>query len=74
MNECIFLTGAGAGIGRATARLFAAEGWFIGAADQDAQALEALRQPALLEVCRKLSLSTAQLMRKTSPESKFQCR
>ncbi len=43
MNECIFITGAGAGIGRATARLFAAEGWFIGAADRDEGALESLR-------------------------------
>jgi NADP-dependent 3-hydroxy acid dehydrogenase YdfG len=42
MNECIFITGAGAGIGRATARLFAEQGWFIGAADRDAEALEAL--------------------------------
>lgn len=43
MNECIFITGAGAGIGRATARLFAAEGWFIGAADRDEEALASLR-------------------------------
>lgn len=42
MNECIFITGAGAGIGRATARLFAAEGWFVGAADRNAEALETL--------------------------------
>lgn len=36
MNDCIFITGAGAGIGRATARLFTA-------ADRDAEVLEALR-------------------------------
>ncbi len=35
MKKCIFITGAGAGIGRATARFFAAQGWFIGAADRD---------------------------------------
>ncbi|MDL0430000.1 SDR family oxidoreductase [Marinobacter sp. TBZ242] len=51
MNECIFITGAGAGIGRATARLFAAEGWFIGAADRDAEALEALRNELGAERC-----------------------
>ncbi|MDX1552115.1 MAG: SDR family oxidoreductase [Marinobacter sp.] len=43
MNECIFITGAGAGIGRATARLFAGKGWFVGAADRNAEALDTLR-------------------------------
>ncbi|WP_019142760.1 SDR family oxidoreductase [Noviherbaspirillum massiliense] len=42
--DSIFITGAGAGIGLATARLFAAKGWFVGAADRDASALESLRQ------------------------------
>jgi len=40
--DSIFITGAGAGIGLATARLFAAQGWFVGAADRDAAALAAL--------------------------------
>jgi NADP-dependent 3-hydroxy acid dehydrogenase YdfG len=40
----IFITGAGAGIGRATARLFAGKGWFVGASDRDAMALESLQQ------------------------------
>jgi len=31
----IFITGAGSGIGRATAKLFASLGWFVGAADID---------------------------------------
>lgn len=43
MNS-IFITGAGAGIGLATARLFASRGWFIGAADRDAAALQALQK------------------------------
>lgn len=51
MNECIFITGAGAGIGRATARLFAAQGWFIGAADRDGEALEALRDELGADNC-----------------------
>lgn len=42
MNS-IFITGAGAGIGRATARLFSSKGWFVGAADRDVAAVEALR-------------------------------
>jgi NADP-dependent 3-hydroxy acid dehydrogenase YdfG len=38
----IFITGAGAGIGAATARLFAGRGWRVGASDFDAGALESL--------------------------------
>ena len=40
----MFITGAGAGIGRATAELFAADGWFVGAADRDGQALQSLQE------------------------------
>jgi NADP-dependent 3-hydroxy acid dehydrogenase YdfG len=41
LNEAktIFITGAASGIGRATARLFASEGWFVGLADRNATAL-----------------------------------
>jgi NAD(P)-dependent dehydrogenase (short-subunit alcohol dehydrogenase family) len=38
-RNCAFITGAAAGIGRATARLFAERGWFVGIADADASAL-----------------------------------
>jgi NADP-dependent 3-hydroxy acid dehydrogenase YdfG len=38
----IFITGAGAGIGAETARLFASRGWRVGASDVDAAALAAL--------------------------------
>ena len=38
----IFITGAAAGIGKATARHFAAEGWFVGLFDVDAPGVEAL--------------------------------
>jgi short-subunit dehydrogenase len=37
-----FITGAASGIGRATARLFAARGWQVGLADRDGAALEQL--------------------------------
>ena len=33
MNGSIFITGAGGGIGTATARLFAAKGWYVGGCD-----------------------------------------
>jgi NADP-dependent 3-hydroxy acid dehydrogenase YdfG len=38
----IFITGAAAGIGRATATLFAARGWFVGGYDMNVAGLEAL--------------------------------
>lgn len=38
----IFITGAAAGIGRATAALFVRRGWFVGLADRDAAAVQAL--------------------------------
>jgi len=39
-TRAIFITGAGSGIGRATARRFAGEGWRIGIADIDAAGME----------------------------------
>lgn len=41
--DTIFITGAAAGIGRETARVFAAQGWFTGLADRDAAGLDGLR-------------------------------
>lgn len=47
MTRSIFITGAAAGIGLATARRFAAEGWRVGMADVDEKALvSALCEPA----------------------------
>ena len=40
--KSIFITGAGAGIGAETARLFARNGWLVGASDIDGAALAAL--------------------------------
>lgn len=42
-RPAIFITGAAAGIGRATAELFAAKGWFVGLYDVADGAVEALR-------------------------------
>jgi len=45
MNQkTIFITGAAAGIGKATALLFAKKGWFVGLFDLDEQALNVLHQ------------------------------
>ncbi|MDO8448625.1 MAG: SDR family oxidoreductase [Rhodoferax sp.] len=43
-RSCILITGAATGIGRATARLFAQRGWFVGLADIDQAALLTLSQ------------------------------
>jgi len=39
-QKSIFVTGAGSGIGRATAQLFAERGWFVGLFDVNSQGLE----------------------------------
>jgi NAD(P)-dependent dehydrogenase (short-subunit alcohol dehydrogenase family) len=39
-QKSIFVTGAGSGIGRATAQLFAERGWFVGLFDVNAEGLE----------------------------------
>jgi NADP-dependent 3-hydroxy acid dehydrogenase YdfG len=43
-RRSIFITGAAAGIGAETARLFAGKGWFVGASDVDPAKLAALQQ------------------------------
>ncbi|RYY80954.1 MAG: SDR family oxidoreductase [Moraxellaceae bacterium] len=43
-KKTVFITGAGAGIGRATAQAYAAAGWFVGAYDRDHVAVQALAQ------------------------------
>ncbi len=42
-RKCIFITGAASGMGLATARLFAAGGWFVGGYDVNMAGLTALR-------------------------------
>ena len=42
--KSIFITGAAAGIGQATARLFAAKGWYVGLFDIDETGVQRLRQ------------------------------
>ena len=46
MTKSIFITGASAGIGKATALLFAAQGWFVGITDINAAGLEELQKCA----------------------------
>jgi NADP-dependent 3-hydroxy acid dehydrogenase YdfG len=41
-RQSIFITGAASGIGRATALLFAGNGWFVGAYDRNAEGLKVL--------------------------------
>lgn len=44
MQRRVFITGAASGIGRASARLFAARGWLVGLADRDGAGLASLAQ------------------------------
>ena len=54
-NKSIFITGAGSGIGRATAELFHEKGWFVGCYDVDTAALQRL-QEALGDHCTTSTL------------------
>ncbi len=51
-----FITGAAAGIGRATAERFAEQGWWVGAADLNAGGLEELRDALGKDNCRSWQL------------------
>lgn len=44
MGKAIFITGAASGIGRATARLFARRGWFVGLYDVNREGLASVRR------------------------------
>jgi len=50
-QKSIFVTGAASGMGRATARLFARNGWFVGICDVNEQGLEALASEIGAENC-----------------------
>jgi len=54
-QKSIFVTGAGSGIGRATAQLFAERGWFVGLFDVNAQGLE--ETAALLPEGQRISMT-----------------
>ncbi|MEG9861178.1 MAG: SDR family oxidoreductase [Parvularculales bacterium] len=55
-RHAIFITGGASGIGLATARLFAKDGWFIGVADINTEALDAVQQELSAENCMIFSL------------------
>jgi NAD(P)-dependent dehydrogenase (short-subunit alcohol dehydrogenase family) len=50
-RKSIFVTGGASGIGRATCRLFAERGWFVGAYDIDEEGLASLEQELGSENC-----------------------
>lgn len=57
-RPAIFITGAAAGIGRATAQLFAAKGWCVGLYDVDLQGVERLRDElGETAVCGRLDVT-----------------
>lgn len=61
-TKSIFITGAAAGIGRATAERFAKVGWFVGLYDVDEVAVQALRMQLGAERCHagRLDVSCAE--------------
>jgi NAD(P)-dependent dehydrogenase (short-subunit alcohol dehydrogenase family) len=54
-QKSIFVTGAGSGIGRATAQLFAERGWFVGLFDVNPQGLE--ETAAMLPQGQRISMA-----------------
>lgn len=54
-QKTIFVTGAGSGIGRATAQLFAERGWFVGLTDIDPRGLE--ETAAMLPEGQRISMA-----------------
>lgn len=50
-RKSIFITGAASGMGRATAKLFHAKGWFVGAVDVNDEGLKSLEQEIGSENC-----------------------
>jgi len=58
-GKAAFITGAASGIGRATAELFAEQGFWIGAADRNVAGLEALRAELGKDRCRTWRLDVA---------------
>jgi len=56
-QKSIFITGAASGIGRATARLFASQGWYIGLNDLNEKGLEALASEIGSENCQVSKLN-----------------
>ena len=64
--KSIFITGAGAGIGAEAARLFARNGWFVGASDVNAAALAALERELGAE---RVSVHVADVRERASVEA-----
>ena len=58
-RKSIFITGAASGMGRETAKLFAAKGWFVGASDVNDAGLKTLEQELGHDHCfvRKLDVT-----------------
>ncbi len=58
-RKSIFITGAASGIGRATARLFGGNGWFVGIADMNKDGLDALAAEIGPDNCFKVQLDVS---------------
>lgn len=70
MKKSIFITGAAAGIGKATALLFINKGWFVGITDADEAGLEVLKKSVNGKIgyCAPLDVTNAEMVARTLSE------
>ncbi|HEY0107549.1 MAG TPA: SDR family oxidoreductase [Rhizomicrobium sp.] len=59
-RKSIFITGAASGMGRETAKLFAAKGWYVGGYDVNADGLKTLEQEIGFDNCKTGLLDVTQ--------------
>lgn len=71
MTSSVFITGAASGIGRATARYFGAQGWYVGAFDIDEIGLASLRLELGAEHCITGLLDTSNYSAWTQTLTRF---
>lgn len=69
-RRVLFVTGGASGIGRATAKLFAERGWFVGVVDIDVEGLASLQEKLGEARCftRQLDVSDKEAYDRATPD------
>lgn len=73
-RKSVFITGAAAGIGEATARLFARRGWYVGVAGRNPDKLEALCAELGEENCSRYTLDVTDIESVNNALAEFSAR